>query len=96
MSLPPTFTFSLFLSAHHWRRLSRGASSLSRLNALATVNILSPASPWDEQTDTNHCVDAMGRGEKEKGSEGHALFLLQPSMMRGNKGKKEERANASI
>lgn len=42
----------------------QGVSSFSRLNALATVNILSPASPWDEQTDTNHCIDAMGRSKK--------------------------------
>lgn len=34
-----------------------GASSFSRMNALSTVNILSPASHCDEQTDTNHCLD---------------------------------------
>lgn len=64
VSPPPTLSFSLPLSAHHWRRLSRRAS-FSRMNAFATVNILSPAAPWDEQTDTNHRVDAMGRGEKQ-------------------------------
>lgn len=44
----------------------QGGSSFSRMNALATVNILSPVSPWDEQSDTNHCVDAMGRDKERR------------------------------
>lgn len=34
------------------------------MNAFATVNILSPAAPWDEQTDTNHHVGEK-RGVKD-------------------------------
>lgn len=51
----------LFFSPSECTRLEasrREAFYFSRLNALAPVNILSPASHWDEQTDTNHCVDA--------------------------------------
>ena len=61
---PPLALLSLPLSAHHWRHLSGGHPPFSRLNALDTVNILSAASPWDEQT---QITVLMQRGEAREG-----------------------------
>lgn len=61
-----------------------GASYFSRMNALSTVNILSPASHCDEQTDTNRCVDEW-RGEWRTG----CLCCSQPwwKVQQQNKGR---------
>lgn len=58
VSLAPAFYFSTVLWTYTSGGFSAGgASFFSRVNALSTVNILSPASHCDEQTDTNHCAD---------------------------------------
>lgn len=95
MFLPPSFSFPLPLSAHHWRRLSGGHPPFSRLNALATVNILSPAPARDEQTDTNHCVDAMGRGKK-RGVKDMLSFSFFFSFASSHDGKYENETQVQI
>lgn len=75
--LPPSFSFPPSSECTPLEASQREASSFSRLNALATVNILSPAPAWDEQTDTNHCVDVMGRGDK-KGVKDMLCFFSPP------------------
>lgn len=82
------YNVSLFLFPSECTPLEasqQGGTSFSRLNALAPVNILSAASPWDEQIDTNHCVDAgKGRG---RGWRTCSFFLLQSTIIRGIRSK---------